>query len=74
MTVGFEVKKLVTGQSPNCCDYDKRTPLHVAASKGGATKMEQLDRDPVPNDCTCTGQVEVIKVLIVTWTATKRKI
>lgn len=25
-------------------------------------------------DCTCTGQVEVIKVLIVTWTATKRKI
>ncbi|CAJ1345028.1 unnamed protein product, partial [Effrenium voratum] len=29
-----EVKKLVTGQSPNCCDYDHRTPLHVAASKG----------------------------------------
>lgn len=29
-----EVRKLVTGQSPNCCDYDRRTPLHVAASKG----------------------------------------
>lgn len=29
-----EVKKLVTGQSPNCCDYDRRTPLHVAAAKG----------------------------------------
>lgn len=29
-----EVKKLVTGQSPNLADYDGRTPLHIAASKG----------------------------------------
>lgn len=56
--LSLEVKKLVTGQSPNCCDYDKRTPLHVAASKGGGrtgwldwTEMglAQMKRAP----CTC---------------------
>ena len=25
---------LEAGVSPNCCDYDKRTPLHVAAAEG----------------------------------------
>jgi len=46
-----EVKKLVNGHSPNAADYDSRTPLHIASSRGQVDVIKILIDSKAQIDC-----------------------
>lgn len=71
----FEMMKIDVGDK-SCCDYDKRTPLHLAASEGvvkltqwlleNGAEVNALDRfNRTPLEEACRGRfTEVIKLML----------